>query len=190
MPIKCFIFDLDGTLVFNDRANFLAYQAAFASVGLKIDEQDFLTHFASGGSVEEFYKEYTSKHKLAHDPLQLAAIKTHKTKGYPDHFHIIEQNQANIGLLRALSPHYHVALATTASKKNALPLLEHFRLTDLFDYKVFGEDVTNKKPSPECHQKIAKHFKVTPQECLVFEDSSKGFAAAEAFGAHICKVVQ
>ena len=190
MPIKCFIFDLDGTLVFNDKANFLAYQEAFDSVGLSLDEKEFLAHFATGGSVEEFYKEHTSKHKIVHDPQQLTEIKAHKTKGYADHFHLIEQNQATIGLLRALSQHYHTALATTASKKNALPLLDHFKLTKLFHYMVFGEDVTNKKPNPECHQKIAKHFGVTPEECLVFEDSSKGFAAAEAFGAHICKVVQ
>lgn len=188
--IKCFIFDLDGTLVFNEQANFLAYRAAFGTLGLELTEADFLHHFASGGSIEDIYKEYTQTRDLAHDPQQLAKIKKLKTAEYADRFHLIEQNRATIGLLRALAPHYHTALATTSSKKNGLPLLNHFGLTNLFDCMIFGEDVTSKKPNPECHQKIAKHFGVKPQECLIFEDSPKGFAAAEAFGAHICKVIQ
>lgn len=188
--IRCFIFDLDGTLIFNEHANLLAYQAAFTAVGLKLDEKDFRIHFQSGGSIEDIFADYTQNHVVENAPQQLKKIKELKSKEYAARFHLIEQNSTTVGLLRALAPHHFTALATTASEKNARALLEHFGLTHLFQYAVYGDSVMHKKPDPECHQKIADHFAVRPEECIIFEDSPKGVAAAEAFGAHICKVVQ
>lgn len=188
--IRCFIFDLDGTLVFNEHANLLAYQAAFAAVGLKLDEKVFQVHFRNGGSIEDIFADYTKEHVVKNASEQLKKVKELKSKEYAARFHLIEQNNTIVGLLRALAPHHFTALATTASEKNARSLLEYFGLTHLFQYAVYGDNVTHKKPDPECHQKIADHFAVSPDECIIFEDSSKGFAAAEAFGAHICKVVQ
>jgi beta-phosphoglucomutase len=188
--IKCFIFDLDGTLVFNERANFLAYQAAFKSVGLELNEEDFAHHFKAGGHIKAIYADYVKKHGLPEDNEQLETIKSAKVKEYADRFHLIEQNQGIIALLTSLSKHYHTALATTAKKVNGQGVLEHFGLTKYFDFMVFGDEVGKRKPDPECYQKVAQHFGVQPQECLIFEDSSKGFAAAEAFGAHVCKVMK
>lgn len=189
-PIKCFIFDLDGTLVFNRQANFEAYKKSFASVGLSLKKGDMMHHLNSGGNIDEIYQDYAKKYNILASQAQLQKIKQTKTKEYVKIFHLIEKNHAIASILEALSKHYHTALATTASKKNAMPLLEYFGLDKLFSLMVFGEDVGRKKPDPECHHKIAKHFGVKPEECLIFEDSTKGFAAAEAFGAHLCKVVQ
>jgi HAD superfamily hydrolase (TIGR01509 family) len=188
--IRCFIFDLDGTLVFNESANFLAYEAAFKAVGHSLGEEDFMPHFRNGGSIEDIYAGYVTKHDLPRDESILGRIKEVKAKEYATRFHLIEQNTAVISLLRALAPYYPTALATTSQRVNGAALLENFNLLKLFDYTIFGEDVTAKKPNPECHQKIAKHFDVRPDQCLIFEDSPKGFAAAEAFGGHICKVVR
>lgn len=188
--IRCFIFDLDGTLVFNQHANFLAYQAAFKSVGLELTEADFEHHFKSGGNIRDIYVEFTKKRGIPNDSDQLDAIKSAKVKEYVKRFDLIEQNHAVIALLKSLSRHYKTALATTAKKQNGQGVLDYFGLTKLFDYMVFADDVSKLKPDPECYQKIADHFDVTPQECIIFEDSSKGFAAAEAFGAHVCKVMK
>ncbi|HKU19067.1 MAG TPA: HAD family phosphatase [Candidatus Saccharimonadales bacterium] len=186
--IRCFIFDLDGTLVFNERANFLAYRAAFKTAGLDLSEGDFVGHFRNGGNIEEIFKDFTTTHHLPYDPAVLQRIKTSKVGEYAKRFRLIEENTPIVRLLQALAPHYHTALATTGREENARPLLDAFGLTPFFHYLVFGGDVTHKKPDPECHHAIAVHFGVRPDQCLIFEDSPKGFAAAEAFGAHIVKV--
>lgn len=188
--IKCFIFDLDGTLVFSDRANFLAYQAAFKTADLELSEADFDHHFKSGGNFKDIYADYVKNHGLKADEKQLNAIWNAKTEEYIKRFDMIEQNQAMIALLKSLSKHYKTALATTAKKANGQGVLEHFGLAKYFDFVIFGDEVTKLKPDPECHQKVAAHFGVQPNECLVFEDSAKGFAAAEAFGSHVCKVIK
>jgi HAD superfamily hydrolase (TIGR01509 family) len=186
--IRCFIFDLDGTLVFNEHANAEAYKAAFASLGLAITPEEYSTYF--GLNVKDMLARYTKKRNIPNPPELLPKLKEAKTKEYTARLHMIEQNNAIVGLLRALSPHYHTALATTAREVNARAVLHAFGLTELFDYMIFGEDVAKGKPDPECYHKVAQHFNVTPQECIVFEDSPSGLKAAEAFGAHICKVVQ
>lgn len=185
--ITCFIFDLDGTLVFNEHANAEAYRAAFAALGLIMEPEEYGTYF--GLNVRDMLAEYCKNHGIANTPELLKTLKDTKSKEYAARMHLIEQNHATVGLLRALAPHYHTALATTAREVNARAVLNNFGLTELFDYMVFGDDVIKGKPDPECHQKIAQHFNVTPQECLIFEDSASGLKAAQAFGAHICKVV-
>lgn len=186
--ISCFIFDLDGTLVFNEEANFLAYEATFEQVGLTLSREEFKEYFGQGAS--DVLKKYCHKHKEIYSEELLKRVKDLKTKEYTSRLHMIEQNHAIIGILKALSPHYDVALATSASEQNARAVLNNFGLTRYFDFMVFGEQVKNKKPDPECYFAVAKHFSVDPKQCIIFEDSPSGIQAAEAFGGHICKVVR
>jgi HAD superfamily hydrolase (TIGR01509 family) len=187
-PTRCFIFDLDGTLVFNEHANAEAYRAAFSTLGLEMTAEEYGTYF--GLNVADMLAAYTKKHGIENTPQLLKKLKEIKAHEYAARMHLIEQNHTTIALLRALAPHYHIALATTAREINARAVLDAFDLTGLFDFMVFSEDVTHGKPDPECHHIIAKHFNVEPSECIIFEDSDTGLRAATAFGAHICKIVK
>jgi sugar-phosphatase len=53
---------------------------------------------------------------------------------------------------------------------------------------ITAEDVTQGKPSPEGFQKAAIALGVPISECLVFEDSAAGVAAAKAAGAQVAIV--
>lgn len=187
-PIRCFVFDLDGTLIFNEKANAEAYIATFKALGLPMTAEEYSSYFGLG--IADLLAVHTKKHGIENTPELLADIKKIKAKEYAKRIHLVEQNHTTVGLLRALAPHYKIALATTAREVNARAALDTFGLTELFDYMVFGEDVERMKPDPECHHMIAKHFNVEADECIIFEDSSTGLRAAEAFGGHICKVVR
>lgn len=50
---------------------------------------------------------------------------------------------------------------------------------DYFSLIYTREDVTKIKPDPEIYSRIMKELKVTPKECLVFEDSLVGVEAAQ-----------
>lgn len=186
--ITCFIFDLDGTLVFNEEANFLAYQATFEHVGLPINRDEYMSYLGLGA--DDMLKRYCKDHGQEYSEELLQKVKSIKAAEYASRLHMIEQNHATVGLLKALSLHYKTALATTAREQNARAVLDNFGLTKYFDFMVFGEQVQHKKPDPECYFTVAKHFGVTPKHCIIFEDSPVGIKAAEAFGGHICKVVR
>lgn len=186
-PHKCFIFDLDGTLVFNEEANYLAYEATFAEVGIGMSREQYGSYFGLG--IEDMLAEHAKLTGETYDEDMLRRVKETKSVEYAKRLHMIEQNAAVVGILKAVAAHYPTALATTAREQNARAVLDTFGLTQFFDLMIFGEQVTKKKPDPECHQIIARHFDVRPEECLIFEDSDTGIAAAEAFGGHLFKVV-
>jgi HAD superfamily hydrolase (TIGR01509 family) len=52
------------------------------------------------------------------------------------------------------------------------------------DFKavISGEDVINKKPSPEIYEKAAGAIGVHPGNCIVIEDALNGIQAAKAAG--------
>ena len=50
----------------------------------------------------------------------------------------------------------------------------------VFDTLVTGEDVRAKKPDPEAYLNVLERLSLRPAQCLVFEDSAIGLAAARA----------
>lgn len=187
-PITCFIFDLDGTLAFTEHANFKAYEETFKQLGMEMTAEAHQRYF--GLNVGDMLERHTKAHGIQNSPELLANVKKTKAAIYAKSMHYVEPNHAMIALLRALAPHYHIALATTANEQNARAVLSHFDILDCFDFMVFGGDVSKGKPDPECHHLIAKHFNVEPEECMIFEDSAVGLQAAKAFGGHVSKVVR
>ena len=80
---------------------------------------------------------------------------------------------------------YYTAVVTTASRKNAGEILEHFMCGSLFDYLVTQEDVSKKKPDPEGFLKAMGYFGMDAGHTVIFEDSDAGIAAARATGASV-----
>lgn len=51
---------------------------------------------------------------------------------------------------------------------------------DYFDAVLTAEDFSESKPSPDCYLKAAKRFRLTTEECIVFEDSFNGLKSGRA----------
>ena len=51
-----------------------------------------------------------------------------------------------------------------------------------------GDQVSIGKPHPEIYITAAEHMRIDPADCLVFEDSPNGVAAASASGATVILV--
>jgi beta-phosphoglucomutase-like phosphatase (HAD superfamily) len=59
-------------------------------------------------------------------------------------------------------------------------------IAGLFAAVVCAEDYANGKPAPDAFLEAARRLGVAPEDCVVFEDSPTGIAAAEAAGmAHV-----
>lgn len=53
---------------------------------------------------------------------------------------------------------------------------------------VTAEDVASGKPAPDCYEKAAAAFGVSPERCLVIEDSPSGATAARLAGMDVIEV--
>lgn len=71
--------------------------------------------------------------------------------------------------------------------KNRL-LLEKAPFDEMFEVVYSRNDAERIKPDPEIHLRLMCEFNVTPQECLIFEDSLVGAQAAHAAGIE-CAVI-
>ena len=182
--IKAILFDLDGTLFDSSEANIRSYSQAFREVGLGFSAAEYRQAFGL-----RFPEMMT---KLAPDSTdeQRQEVRQLKSSYYKENLDHIKPNLGLISLLKSLRSNYKTALVTTASGPNVESLLDHFLPSeDLFNVLIVGEDVSRSKPDPSCYLLAAKKLGVSADECLVFEDSEIGLAAAKAAGMSYVKVM-
>lgn len=182
-PPTALLVDLDGTLVDTRTANYLAYAEALAAVGVAVD-RDRWDEVAEGRNWRQFLPELLRLVPGA-EPEQVAA---HKARIYPAKLTHSFVNRALVALIRSGPEGRLTALVTTASAVNARAVLSHHRLEELFDLVVTGDDVERHKPFPDAYRLAADRLEVAPHECLAFEDSDIGAAAAAAFGVPCLRV--
>jgi HAD superfamily hydrolase (TIGR01509 family) len=86
-------------------------------------------------------------------------------------------------IVEAVKERYRIAIATGG---NTVPtvkeILKRIGLANYFTIIVSSDEVEKGKPAPDVYLLTAKKLMVTPQECLVIEDSPNGVIAAKAAG--------
>src|SRR3989339_1401783 len=165
MKIKCLIFDLDGTLFFTEKANYLAYKKTLKIFGINFKKETYKKFF--GLRLKELLTSINPDLVI-----NIKKIKELKSKFYKKNLKFIIPNTNLIEFLKyAKKIKLICCLATTASKKNTMMILNYFKIKKYFDLIITGDDVQNAKPHPECFNKCIDNFNLNPNECLIFEDS-------------------
>ncbi|MDP8912069.1 MAG: HAD family phosphatase, partial [Pseudomonadota bacterium] len=158
---------MDGTLVDTATANYEAYAAALSQVGASVGRQAF-DEVAAGRNWRQFLPGLLSAAGSNADPATVAAL---KAEIYPNKIRLTKVNNPLVALIETGRPRWRTALVTTASRENVMTVLRHHQLEPLFDTIVTGNDVICHKPDPEAYQLAASRLKLSPDECLVIEDS-------------------
>lgn len=183
-PYRALLVDLDGTLADTATANYSAYAAALAEYGITVSRVRF-DAIAFGRNWRQFLPVLIAEARTSADP---AIIARRKAEIYSAS---LDQVAVNVALVRLISAHRlfcRTALVTTASSINAHAVLDRHGLRALFDAVITGDEVTRHKPDPEAYWLAADRLEVTPEDCLVIEDSDIGIASAQAFGASVLRV--
>ena len=79
-----------------------------------------------------------------------------------------------------------LALGTSAPTSNVDFTLDKLNLRRYFEVIVDGTHVQRGKPDPQVYQLCAMKMGLSPEECVVFEDSLSGLESGERAG---CKIV-
>ena len=105
---------------------------------------------------------------------------------------VVRDNQwpHTVALLRLAKEHGCLTgLATLSARQEALHFLRALELEGSLDVVLAREDVRNAKPDPEIYLLAADRLGVSPQECLVMEDSPNGVKAGVAAGMAVVAFV-
>lgn len=196
MPqLKALIFDVDGTLADTERyGHRVAFNLAFADAGLEWhwSEEQYGDLLAVAGGKEriryfiERDQPDLSSHLAAEDDLDTLVAELHraKTRHYTRLIRAgkIPPRPGVVRLIReARAAGLRLAIATTSALENAIALIETiFAISspNLFEVIAAGDIVAHKKPAPDIYHYVLSEMGLSPDECLVFEDSDHGLQAA------------
>ena len=179
--------DLDGTLLDTVPVNAASYRAALEELGFTVTDE-YYAERCNGGHYTRFLPPLMGGAPSAAD---VERVHDRKKALYSDFLDVVRPNTALMEILKTMRAAGHdLACVTTGSKQNATEVLEHFGVREWFGLIVTGEDVEKQKPDPEGYCRAMEHFRVTPADTMIFEDSGIGLTAAKASGARVFRVEQ
>ena len=179
---KACIFDLDGVIVDTAKYHYQAWNSIAKKLGFEFtwEENEQLKGVSRVDSLELILKlgkisisdQEKQKYLVVKNDLYLELIKNMN----PDE--ILPGVESFLNDLKEKG----IQIALGSASKNAVPILERVNLIHLFQAIVDGNGVTKGKPDPEVFLNGAKLLEVSPSDCIVFEDSQSGIAAANNGG--------
>jgi beta-phosphoglucomutase family hydrolase len=184
---KAAIFDMDGTMINNMAYHQKAWQAFLKKHGVTLTEDEF-RHKISGKKNDQIFEIVFGK-KLSTE--NLAEYTEEKEQLYRDIYKPdIKEVKGLKNTIDTLRQHgIKLAIATTAPKKNRDFGLHELGLENEFETILGDEHVTNGKPHPEIYLSTAKQLGVTPNECIVFEDTPPGVASGKDAGMTVVGIL-
>ena len=182
-PIRLLLCDFDGTLVDTRQANALAYIQTLREVGIEISvESDLARYF--GMRCNEFMTTMGIT-----DPMERERLRLRKIELYPSYFDTLRLNEPLWNFAQSVRRQGgKMWIVSTGSRANIDNVINHLGLTDGIDGILSGLEIERPKPAPDCFLEVMRREGCTPSECLIFEDSPVGLAAAAASGAPYFKV--
>jgi HAD superfamily hydrolase (TIGR01509 family) len=176
------IFDLDGVLIHSMPMHIEAWQQYLAAFGLHYEDIEARMH---GKRNSELVRDLIDS-ALADDVVFEHGAA--KERLFRELLLARDLEQFRIpGLHAFLDRHPDVpkAVGTNAEPANLHFVLERFGLSRYFQATVDGSQVGRPKPFPDIYLKAAELLKVSPENCIVFEDSPTGATAGLAAGMRV-----
>ncbi|WKU03794.1 HAD family phosphatase [Micromonospora sp. HUAS LYJ1] len=174
---RAYLFDCDGTIVDSMPVHHLAWRAALDEWGCDLPEDLF---YAWGGRpVADIVVDLNARHGLA---MPVDVVARRREDAYQS---FLPQLTAVPGVLAHIERAHRqlpFAVVSGSTRESVTASLSALGLLDRFDVLVCAEDYARAKPDPECYLMAARLLDVPPEQCLVFEDTDLGVAAATAAG--------
>lgn len=181
--ITTVIFDMDGVLFNSEPIHYKVWKQLFAEEGLEIDFEHYkgcigstvkrLFELMLEGYGRDFFND-TSLPNRFHE----AKGKYLKENGIP----IIPGVKELLTALKEKG--YRLAIASSSPQAYIELCTKKTGIFEYFDVLFSAERVARPKPAPDVFLAAARQMNVSPEECLVVEDSENGSRAAKAAGMY------
>lgn len=183
-PGRAIVFDLDGVVIDSMPMHTEAWRRYLHGLGIECDDIEPRMHGRRNDEIvadfiganlapEAVFAHGAAKEQLYRDMMRPALL-AHLVPG------VVEFLASSNG-----SP---IGLASNAEPANIDFVLDGAGLRQWFRVIVDGHQVDRPKPFPDIYLRAAYLLGVAPADCIVFEDSPAGAAAARAAGARVVGV--
>jgi HAD superfamily hydrolase (TIGR01509 family) len=182
---KAYLFDCDGTIVDSMPLHYVAWNHALGEWNCTFPEKTF---YAWGGwPVTRIIAQLNADQGLA---MPVETVAKRKEALY---YEILSQLKAVPEVIEHIEDQYGkipFAVVSGSTRESVTASLRTLGLLDKFETLVCAGDYQRSKPDPEAFLMAAAQLGVAPEDCLVFEDTEMGIAAATAAGMASVKIPQ
>lgn len=174
------IFDVDGTMVNNTAYHRAAWFELCRRYKIPLDHQSYHEKIHARSNDKIVPNLFGPNADIEF----IRKIEEEKETIYRNSFQqVMKENPGLSELLRSLTKRgIGCAAASNSPKENVDFVLDGLNLREYFKAVTCRDMVKAGKPDPELFLTAAQMLGITPQRCLVFEDSASGFKAARAAG--------
>ena len=181
------IFDMDGVICDTNPYHSLAWKAYLDKHGIASSDEEFIAHMY-GKSNSYILKHFFKREIVGEEFDRMEFEKEALFRGiYEEHVKPILGLVEFIDDLKAYG--VRTGIATSAPYLNMEMILGKLPLRNKMQSLLASEDVSKHKPNPEVYLKSALNLDISPERCVVFEDSFSGVTAGKAAGAKVVGVL-
>ncbi|MDO8559895.1 MAG: HAD family phosphatase [bacterium] len=184
--VQALVFDIDGVLVDTERLHFSAWQKLLAEHGATLTLEEYLP-FIGRGSIENM-ADICARKGIAgdHAALNLRRREIYRqlrAAGIP----VLAENVALTRDFAREYPKLPRIAATNSIQQDTDENLAAAGLTDYFRLVVAFQNYPGlrRKPAPDLYVEAVRQLDIPAAECLAFEDTEHGVAAAHAAGLRV-----
>jgi HAD superfamily hydrolase (TIGR01509 family) len=179
--IQGLLFDMDGVLVDTEVIHEKARQAVYKKYAL--DTEKIKAVPVTGRNTVAIFNDIQA---ITPFPVPLEKVIDEKRDVFVA---MLQEPIQPLAGVRAMLERYAgklpIGLVTASAGQNVDAVMANTGLGSFFNARVVAEDVTHYKPNPEAYILGAERIGVSPDNCLVFEDSPIGITAAKNAGATV-----
>ena len=189
--IQAILFDFNGVIINDEPLHMKAYQEALSAEGIQLTAKEY--YDSLGMDDQTFVRATFARSGQALDDEKMHAIIEQQSKL---HRAMIEDElplfPGVVTFIKAAARHYWLGIVSMSRRIEIDYVLDRAKLSNLFSAVVSAEDVRVCKPDPDCYnrafmrvdekQRAAGKLSLSPNECLVIEDSPPGIRAACSAG--------
>jgi len=176
--LKAALFDLDG-VVFDTEPQYTIFWGS--QCRLYHPEHPGLEHEIKGSTLQQIYDKWWSGELEKERNIvtqRLNEFEAQMDYIYIAGFEVFVQDLRQHGVKTAV-----VTSSNMPKMESVFRARPDFK--SLFDAILTSEDFAESKPSPDCYLKGAERFGVSPDECVVLEDSINGLKSGRAAGMYV-----
>jgi beta-phosphoglucomutase len=187
--MRAALFDFDGVLVDSEPLHMGALRDALAPEGIPIDEGEYRRTYL-GYDDRGSIRVALESNGIGWSPERMERILARKAAAFEALIPSVPFFPGARELVRGLAREIPVGIASGALRDEIEAILRAGALLDAFSAIVGGDEVSHCKPHPEPYLTAMTRIGggLKPEECVVFEDSMPGVAAARAAGMKVVAV--
>lgn len=180
--LKAVIFDMDGVIIDSEPTHMKLENETYKKLGIEVSGDEHLSFV--GATSNYMWDTLKNKYKLTQTLEELIEYERNK------YFKHLNSDECEITLIEGVKDlikdlhknRVKLAIASSSPLNVIEAIAKKFQIEEYFEVFVTGDYVAKSKPEPDIFLYAAEKLGVSPENCIVIEDSNNGVRAAKKAG--------